>query len=78
MLGGEIRAITEFIAEGRETAYTRMRLDAEAHNAHGISGVNTQLISHGSNIEFLSVGSALHALKNPPEKLFLRQRLDRR
>ena len=61
ILGGEIQQITQLIEDGRETAYNRLFQEAESHGASGITGVTSELISHGSNIEFLSIGSAVHA-----------------
>ncbi|MCL9685150.1 heavy metal-binding domain-containing protein [Legionella maioricensis] len=61
MLGGELQQITSLIEEGRETAYKRMLQEAVTNNATGITGVTSQLIIHGANIEFLSIGSVIHA-----------------
>jgi uncharacterized protein YbjQ (UPF0145 family) len=61
MLGGELQQITSLIEEGRETAYKRMLQEAVTSNATGITGVTSQLIIHGANIEFLSIGSMIHA-----------------
>jgi uncharacterized protein YbjQ (UPF0145 family) len=61
ILGGEIKQITQLIEEGRETAYQRMLQEAETHDANGITGVTSELIFQGTNIEFLSIGSAVHA-----------------
>lgn len=60
MLGGELQQITALIEEGRETAYKRMLQEAVTNNATGITGVTSQLIIHGANIEFLSIGSVIH------------------
>ena len=70
MVGGEIAPITKLIEEGRATAYNRMKLEAESHNANGVTGVTSQLIFHGSSIEFLSIGSAIHTLDAPKPTLF--------
>ncbi len=59
MLGGELEQITKLIEEGRETAYQRMTQEATSHHAAGITGVTSQLIFHGSNVEFLSIGSTI-------------------
>ncbi len=61
MLGGELQQITTLIEEGRETAYKRMLQEAVINDATGITGVTSQLIIHGGNIEFLSIGSVIHA-----------------
>ena len=61
MLGGELTQITKLIEEGRETAYKRMLQEAVVNKASGITGVTSQLIVHGSNVEFLSIGSVIHS-----------------
>ena len=61
MLGGEIKQITSLIEEGRLTAYQRMLHKAKEYGATGVTGVTSQLIFHGSNIEFLAIGSGIHA-----------------
>lgn len=70
IVGGEIQQVTQLIEEGRETAYLRMLKEAEAHSATGITSVSSQLIFHGSNIEFLSIGSAIHSIENSKTPLF--------
>ena len=70
ILGGEILQITQLIEEGRATAYKRMLQEAESSLATGITGVTSQLISHGSNIEFLSIGSAVHDVGENKEMKF--------
>lgn len=61
MMGGEIQQVTQLIEDGRNTAYKRMLQEAQTHGASAITGVSSQLIFHGTNIEFLSIGSAIHA-----------------
>lgn len=61
ILGGELRQITSLIEEGRETAYRRMLQEAVTKDATGITGVSSQLIIHGTNVEFLSIGSTVYA-----------------
>lgn len=58
--GGEIIGVTQLIEEGRHTAYTRMEEEAKAHKGIGLTGVTSELVFHGGNMEFLSIGSALH------------------
>lgn len=70
IMGGEIQQITTLIEEGRETAYARMLKEAEAHGSTGITGVTSQLILHGSNVEFLSIGSAVHPIDKSESFLF--------
>ncbi|WP_367608160.1 heavy metal-binding domain-containing protein [Legionella sp. W05-934-2] len=70
MLGGEIKQVTTLIEEGRETAYRRMLQEAKEQGATGITGVTSELVFHGSNIEFLSIGSAIHAAGNASKDKF--------
>ena len=60
VVGGEITQFTNLIEEGRKLAYGRMEKEALEENAAGITGVTSELVFHGGNIEFLSVGSSLH------------------
>lgn len=70
MLGGEIKQVTSLIEEGRETAYLRMLQEAKNHGATGITGVTSELIFHGSNIEFLSIGSAISTTGSSTKEKF--------
>jgi uncharacterized protein YbjQ (UPF0145 family) len=58
--GGEVTQITEIIHEGRKSALDRMEAWTGLHGAVGITGVTNELVVHSGNIEFLSVGSAVH------------------
>ena len=60
MLGGEVTQITSVIHEGRQQAYARMLAEAQRHGGVGITGVNSELVQIGGNVEFLSIGSCLH------------------
>lgn len=64
LAGGEVEQITNLIEEGRQTAYRRMQSEANSLYATGITGVTSQLIFHGANVEFLSVGSTVYS-ENP-------------
>jgi uncharacterized protein YbjQ (UPF0145 family) len=66
--GGEISQFTTLIEEGRETALKRMEEEARDHGAKGITGVTSEIIFHGTNIEFLSVGSTVHTKGKETEK----------
>jgi uncharacterized protein YbjQ (UPF0145 family) len=61
IMGGEVTQVTESIREGRQEAFRRMVREAESHGGVGISGVSSDLRHFHGNIEFLSVGSTLHA-----------------
>jgi uncharacterized protein YbjQ (UPF0145 family) len=60
LTGGEVEQVTSIVHEGRKSAIERMQAWSDLGGAIGISGVNTELIQHGGNMEFLSVGSAVH------------------
>jgi uncharacterized protein YbjQ (UPF0145 family) len=70
ILGGEIENFTSLIAEGREAAYQRMLHEALVLKGSGITGVTSELIFHGSNIEFLSIGSIVHAVNEDAKTQF--------
>lgn len=61
LAGGELTHLTELIEDGREIAIARMVVEAQRAHASGITGVTSELIFHGANIEFLSIGSAVFA-----------------
>lgn len=61
LVGGEVTQMTTIIHDGRRMAYDRMVAEARQRGGVGITGVTSELVQHGNNIEFLSVGSCLHA-----------------
>lgn len=67
IVGGEIHEFTELIEDGRKTALDRMEAEAQAKGSVGITGVGSELVFHGGNIEFLSIGSALHSKQVAPD-----------
>jgi uncharacterized protein YbjQ (UPF0145 family) len=58
--GGEIHELTNLIRDGRQMAFMRMMEEARRHIGAGVTGVTSQLIFHDANIEYLSIGSAVH------------------
>lgn len=64
--GGEVHQITEIVREGRSLAYLRMIEEARRHVGVGVTGVTSQLIFHSANIEYLSIGSAVHVAAGDP------------
>lgn len=60
-LGGELKQLTSLIEEGRRTALKRMVAEAQENGATGVTGVNSQLLFHDGNIEFLAIGSCIHS-----------------
>jgi uncharacterized protein YbjQ (UPF0145 family) len=60
LVGGEVTQVTQIIHEGRQRAYARMYAEANHHGGIGITGVSNELIFHGTNVEFLAIGSCVH------------------
>ena len=61
LVGGEVTAFTEMIQEGRHLSFERLKSERAQNNGTGVTGINSELVFHGSNAEFLSVGSAIHS-----------------
>ena len=61
LAGGEVENITALISEGRHAAMARLVEDARRHNAHGVTGVTTELSSLAGYTEFLSQGTCVSA-----------------
>ncbi len=66
--GGEVTQFTNLIEEGRAAALARMEKEASDKGSIGITGVTSEIVFHGGNMEFLSIGSALHTKSNNGEK----------
>lgn len=62
--GGEIAQFTQLIEEGRAAALGRLEAEARQRGAVGITGVTSEIVFHGTNVEFLSIGSGLHRKDN--------------
>ena len=69
LVGGEVHQVTKIIQEGRHRAYARMLAEAKHHGGVGITGVANELILHGTNIEFLAIGSCVHRAGDTTEHL---------
>lgn len=61
LVGGEVTQITSIIHEGRQNSFARMQDEALRRGGVGITGVSSELVQVAGNIEFLSVGSTVHA-----------------
>jgi len=68
LTGGEVTQFTNLIEEGRASALKRMEKEAEDCGAVGITGVTSEVVFHGTNVEFLSVGSSIHTKSYNGEK----------
>src|SRR5579883_787999 len=62
--GGEIKALTDQISEGRHLAIHRMEEEAKKHGAAGVTGVTAELRTLAGYQEFLAQGTAVHS-QNP-------------
>jgi len=60
LAGGEVGNVTSLIHEGRQNAYNRMYAEASKRGGAGVTGVTNELVVHGGNVEFLSIGSCVH------------------
>lgn len=60
LAGGEVTAVTQVIHDGRQQSFQRMMDEVKTHGGDGVAGISSELIFHGSNIEFLSIGSTVH------------------
>lgn len=69
LAGGEVPEVTGLILEGRRKAFDRMSGEAQRHGGLGITGVSNDLVNHGTNIEFLSIGSVAHRKAGPEGKM---------
>lgn len=65
LMGGEVTQITQVIHEGRLQSYQRLEKEAQSHGGMGVTGVTSELRHFHGNIEFLSVGSTVHAETGP-------------
>jgi uncharacterized protein YbjQ (UPF0145 family) len=64
--GGEIKALTDQISEGRHLAITRMEEEARKHGAAGVTGVEAELRTLAGYTEFLAQGTAVHSQRPLP------------
>lgn len=64
LVGGEVTAVTQVIHDGRLQSYERMMKEVANHRGCGVTGISSDLVFHGTNIEFLSIGSTIHRENN--------------
>ena len=58
--GGEIEEVTRLVHDGRSRAYERMMAEAKTYGGTGLTGVSFDLVNHGGNLEFITMGSTIH------------------
>lgn len=59
LAGGEITNITELISDGRHAAIKRLEDEAKQEQAHGLTGVTSEIKMMSGLTEFLAIGSAI-------------------
>lgn len=74
--GGEISQYTNMIAEGRKSALQKLEAELQQDNALGAAGVTSEVIFHPGNIEFLSIGSGLHAANGSTSQNYMTSSAD--
>lgn len=60
LAGGEITNVTDLVHEGRKAAFERMMNEVRTAGGVGLAGVSFDMINHGGNLEFISLGSVIH------------------
>jgi len=59
LAGGEVKGVTEVIHDGRKRAIDRLHEETRHNGGFGVTGVTSELVFHGTNIEFLAIGSCV-------------------
>lgn len=59
--GGEVKEVTDLVHEGRVNALERMYQEGKQYGGLGIVGIEFDMINHGGNLEFVTVGSTVHS-----------------
>ncbi len=70
IVGGEVGQVTNIISEGRHLAQKRLIDELSQRKGDGVSGMSSELIFHGGNIEFLSVASTIHGKDGSKPNVF--------
>src|SRR5689334_6595765 len=60
--GGEIDNLTQLISEGRHAAIERLEKEATDQDAHGVTGVTSQLKQLSGLNEFIAIGSTVKGM----------------
>ena len=58
--GGEVSEVTALVHSGRQKSFDRMLLEARHYGGTGVTGISFDLINHGGNLEFITLGSCVH------------------
>ncbi len=68
--GGEIEEVTHLVNEGRRRSFDRMMEEATRYGGIGVTGVSFDLVNHGGNLEFLTLGSTVRKEGMPDSPKF--------
>ena len=70
LMGGEVEEITHLISEGRRHALNRLYDEADKRQAHGVTGVSSEIVHQVLGMEFLSIGSCVHSKETYRKSIF--------
>ena len=62
LAGGEVTEITQLVNEGRRNAYARLVDEVKQCGGTALAGVSFDLVNHGTNVEFIALGSCVEPL----------------
>jgi uncharacterized protein YbjQ (UPF0145 family) len=65
LAGGEVTEITQLVNDGRRDAYARLINELKHCGGTAMAGVSFDLINHGTNLEFIALGSCVQAASGP-------------
>jgi uncharacterized protein YbjQ (UPF0145 family) len=68
--GGEVTEITNLVHDARTHALARLTQEARQYAGQGVTGVSFELINHGGNLEFITLGSTVRSTALPPDLQF--------
>jgi uncharacterized protein YbjQ (UPF0145 family) len=66
LAGGEIEEVTRLVHDGRKRAFDRMMDEAARYGGVGLTGVSFDVVNHGGNLEFITIGSAIRKAQDSP------------
>jgi uncharacterized protein YbjQ (UPF0145 family) len=66
LAGGEIEEVTGLVHDGRMRAFNRMMEEAVRYGGAGLTGVSFDVVNHGGNLEFITLGSAIRKAQDGP------------
>ena len=70
LVGGEVTEITQLVHDSRMNSFDRMKEEAGQYGGVGLTGISFDLVNHGGNLEFITVGSTIHGPGERPNSMF--------